>query len=707
MQSETLIGMAAAAEHGALDLLTDLAVIMCVAALTTIVFQRLKQPVVLGYLLAGLIVGPHLPIPLFANEKVAHTLSELGVILLMFALGLEFSLRKLVKVGPTAGIVAVIQCSLMIWLGYVTGRAFGWTGYESLFCGALIAISSTTIIVKAFAEQRITEKLAEFVFGILIIEDLIAILLLAILTAVASGAGLSPGALSMTVGKLTGFLVLLLAVGMFVVPRLVRAAVTLDRKETLIVVTIGICFGSALLARKVGYSVALGAFLGGALVAESGEAKKIEQLVEPLRDVFAAIFFVSVGMLIDPILVAQNWVAVLVLTAVVVLGKLVGVTTGAFIVGRGIRTSVQAGMSLAQIGEFSFIIAGVGLSLGVTGHFLYPVAVAVSAVTTLVTPWLIRASGPVASYLDGRLPHAIQTYASLYGSWVQQLGSARGRRSAYARIRRLAGLLFVDVGIMAAIIIAVSVSMDRLVRFTEAAVNIERSFTRFVLVTGTVVLLAPFLFGAIRIARALGLALAREALPSTASGLDLAAAPRRALLVSLQLAILLVAGIPLVAVTQPFLPSFPGIALLLVGVLGVAIPLWRSATDLHGHVRAGAQVILEALAAQSHAAEPKAAPETDVRRLVPGLGAASTVQLKAEWAAVGRTLKQINLRGITGATAIAIERGPNDVVYPTGDELLREGDILVLTGTSESVEAARRLLQRGEPHATAANETKS
>src|SRR6266545_4569616 len=326
--------------HAGIDLLTDLALIMCVAAVTTLVFQRLRQPVVLGYLLAGVLVGPHLPLPLFANEETAHTLSELGVILLMFSLGLEFRLRKLVKLVPTGGVVAVVECSLMVW-----------TGYESLFVGAAVAISSTTIIVKAFAEnaQSIssgpskgpappatsshepssrspTRALSELVFGILIVEDLIAILLMAVLTGVASGARVEAGALLLTVGRLAGFLVALMVGGMLIVPRLVRAVVRLHRNETTVVTAVGICFAFALLARSFGYSVALGAFLAGALVAESGAAKIVEQRVEPVRDVFAAVFFVSVGMLIDPAVVWQNLPAVLVLTVVVVVGKLVGVS---------------------------------------------------------------------------------------------------------------------------------------------------------------------------------------------------------------------------------------------------------------------------------------------------------------------------------------------------------------------------------------------
>lgn len=676
------------------DLLTDLAIILCVAAVTTVVFQRLRQPVVLGYLLAGLIVGPHLPIPLFANERVAHHLSELGVILLMFSLGLEFSLRQLIQVGPTAGIVALIQCSLMMLLGYLTGAAFNLSPLESLFTGAILAISSTTIIVKAFNEQGVKGSMAELVFGILIVEDLIGILLLAILTTLGSSTGLTPLSLALTAGKLAGFLLGLLVLGMLLVPRFMRFVVRLGRNETTLVASVGLCFGFALLARAFGYSVALGAFLGGALVAESGEARSVEHLVAPVRDVFAAVFFVAVGMLIDPRLIVEHAGLVAVLTIVVILGKFLGVTVGGFLAGYGIRTSVQAGMSMAQIGEFSFIIAALGLATGATGHFLYPVAVAVSAITTLITPWLIRYSGQLATQIDQRLPHAIQTYASLYGSWIEQLRTTSAHPTAWAHIRKLLAKLILDLAAIAGIAIGTSLSTSRVVSLAQKHVGIGAGMTYILLSVATLLILTPFFLGAYRIARALGLALTFEALPSATSGLDLAEAPRRAFLVTLQLAILLLAGGPLVALLQPFYPSLPGVAVLLSFVLLLIYPLWRSATNLQGHARAGAQVILEALAAQSRD-QPVASVANQIQSLVPGLGETSLLILEPTSEAIGLSLKKLALRGRTGATVIAIQRGPNEILYPNADEKLLAGDILVVLGTSQAIQLVSEILRDG------------
>jgi CPA2 family monovalent cation:H+ antiporter-2 len=321
-----------------------------------------------------------------ADRETVEQLAELGVILLMFSLGLEFTFSKLASVGPTAALVAVAQSSFMVWLGYTAGRLFGWTSLESLYAGAIIAISSTTIIVKAFEEQRVTGRLVEIVVGVLLLEDLVAIFLLALLTTVSSGEELTLAEFGWTAARLTAFLAALVSIGMLTVPRLMRAVLRLNRPETTLIAAVGLAFAFALVAIAFDYSVALGAFLAGTLVAESGQPKRIEQLVAPVRDLFAAVFFVAVGMMIDPALIAEHWVAVVVFTVLVIVGKVLGVSTSAFLTGYDPRTAVQAGMSLAQIGEFSFIIAGIGLSTGATRDFLYPVAVAVSAITTLTTP---------------------------------------------------------------------------------------------------------------------------------------------------------------------------------------------------------------------------------------------------------------------------------------------------------------------------------
>lgn len=681
-----------ASSHAFLSALT---MVLCVAAVTTVVCQRLRQPVVLGYMIAGLIIGPHLPIPLVADPGIVDTLSELGVILLMFSLGLEFSFGKLARVGPTAALRAVVQCSMMLWLGFLTGRLFGWTPLECLFAGAIVAISSTTIIAKAFDERGIKGTLRDLVVGVLIVEDLIAILLMAGLTAISTGKGVSADALVATVGRLAGFLVALIVVGMMLVPRFMRAVTRLKRPETTLVASVGVCFAVALLAQYAGYSAALGAFIAGSLVAESGEEKIIEPLVHPVRDMFGAIFFVSVGMLIDPKLIVENWPAVLVLSAVVICGKVVSVTLAAFLNGVSPRLSIQAGMSLAQIGEFSFIIAGLGVTLNATRSFLYPVAIAVSALTTLTTPWLIGASGSLASWVDRKLPRPLQTFATLYGTWVEQLRTAPARATANAEIRRLVRFLVLDAVLLAGIVVGTALQTEGLVAFVETTLKIPPMVAHPLIVVLAIVLSTPFGVGIIRVVRRLALLLAELALPAQPAGrVDLAVTPRRALVVAMELTSVLLVGLPMLALTQPFITGLQGAVAFtfLAALLGFI--LWRSAIDLQGHVRAGAQVIVEALSARAQDAgsSDSGTVLNDVHPLLPGLGAPLPIQLALSSPALGKTLAQLHLRELTGATVLAIQRGVAGTVIPTAHEVLQAGDILVVAGTQAAVDAARTLL---------------
>ncbi|HET9597857.1 MAG TPA: cation:proton antiporter [Anaeromyxobacteraceae bacterium] len=681
--------------HGAHDFLLALTIVLCVAAVTTVLFQRLRQPVVLGYILAGLIVGPHVPIPLVADRDTVQTLSELGVILLMFGLGLEFSLRKLVQVGPTAGITAIVQSSIMVWLGFIAGRAFGWTVLESIFGGAIVAMSSTTIIAKAFDDLRVRGALRDLVVGVLLVEDLFAILFMAVLTAIATGAGVSPGELGATLGRLAAFLALLLAAGMLVVPRTIRYVRRRGAPEMLLVTSLGLCFGVSYLALASGYSVALGAFIAGSLIGESGEAGAIEEMVRPVRDLFAAVFFVSVGMLIDPALVARNWVAVVAFILLVVLGKSAAVGLGAFLTGNGVRTSVQTGMSLAQIGEFSFILASLGASLGATREFLYPVAVAVSAVTTLTTPWSIKASGPAAAWIDRKLPPRLQTVLSLYGSWVEQIRASPANVTVGARVRRIVRALLVDVAALSAIVIGASVATEPAARWIAGVLALPSRPARLLVWLAAGLLAIPFCAGLLRNARNLGVAVAVAALPEGGPGRpDLAAAPRRAFVATLQLGATVLVLLPISALTQPFLPGAPAAGVIALAVVVLGFAFWRSAANLHGHVRAGAQVIVEALAKQGAPGRPHAHGDAlgAFRAMFPGLGEPVAARMRVGSPAAGRSLSELGVRGQTGASVLAISRDDGSVIVPTAGERLREGDVLALSGTHEAIAAALDLL---------------
>ena len=680
-------------EHHADVFLTNLAIVLCVAAVTTVVFQRLRQPVVLGYLIAGLLVGPHVPFPLVADSETIEGLSELGVILLLFGIGLEFTLKKLLRVGAAAAVVAVVEISVQIILGDLSAQMFGWTSREALFAGAMMAMSSTTIIAKAFSELRIGGRVRELVLAVLIVEDLVAILLLAAFATLAAGK-LTAAQVATTAGRLGLFLAVVGAAGVLVVPRLVRAVLKLDRPETTAIACVGICFAFALLAQRFGYSVALGAFVAGSLVAESGEGPRIEHLLEPVRDLFAAVFFVSVGMLIDPALVRANWIPILVLSGVVVAGRMIGVSIPAFLTGAGVRTSIAASMSLSQIGEFSFLIAQLGVSTGAVRDFLYPVAVSVSAVTALTTPWMIRASGPFSAWVDRKLPHALQTFVALYGSWIDGLRAPGPRRT---RAQRIVRLLLVDAALGAAVVFLASRFFADAVIWLRTRAGLGAIAAEIVAMAVAIALSAPFLVGIVRLVGALALALATQALPEGAPGrVDLAAAPRRALIVSLQLVAAVALGLPLFAVARAFLPMGPTLILFAAAFLFLGVRLWLSVTQLQGHVRAGAQVLAAAFSQARGAPPADGDTERQVAQVLPGLGSPVRFTLSAGSPAVGRTLASLNLRGATGATVLAIARDPEGVLVPTGHEELRVDDVLALAGTHEAVDAARAILS-GQP----------
>ena len=417
----------AAAAHD-VSFLQDLAIVMIVAGLVTVVFHRLKQPVVLGYILAGVIIGPHTPpLPLIANDETIQTLSELGIIFLMFSLGLEFSLRKLKEVGATAFIGATMAILVMLCAGYSLGQAFGWSSIDSIFLGAILSISSTTIVVKALAELGLTKKpFAQLIFGVLIVEDILAIVMIALLSGFATTGSFAVADIGITVIKLGSFLGILLVAGLILVPRLLNYVARFKSNEMLLITVLGLCFGVSLLAVRLEYSVALGAFLIGAVIAEARQIARIETLLEPVRDMFSAVFFVSIGLLIDPVLLVRYAGPILAITAVVVMGQVFACSLGVFLAGHDRQTSLRVGMGLAQIGEFSFIIAALGMSLKVTSDFLYPIAVAVSALTTLTTPYLIKNSDSVIEWFDRAAPLPVKRWLDFYTRWTSEL--AEGER---------------------------------------------------------------------------------------------------------------------------------------------------------------------------------------------------------------------------------------------------------------------------------------
>ncbi|WP_316772733.1 cation:proton antiporter [Pedobacter frigiditerrae] len=399
-------------------LIADLGLILAAAGVITLLFKKIKQPLVLGYIIAGLLVGPHIKIiPTVSDYKSITIWGEIGVIFLLFSLGLEFSFKKLVKVGGASSITAIVKVLFIILGGYLIGIAMGWNNMDSIFLGGIISISSTMITIKAFEELGIKhKKFAGLVFGVLIVEDLVAILLLVLFSTMAVSQQSAGPEMIKSILKLSFFLVLWFLGGIFLIPTFLKATKKLMNDETMLVVSLALCLVMVLLADKAGFSPALGAFIMGSILAETTQAERIEHLTKSVKDLFAAVFFVSVGMLINPTVLIEYALPILFITLVIIFGKILFTTLGALLAGQPLKTAVQAGMSLAQIGEFSFIIATLGVSLKVTSEFLYPIAVAAAAITTFTTPYLIKLSEPFYKFLNNRLPEkwldAIDRYSS-------------------------------------------------------------------------------------------------------------------------------------------------------------------------------------------------------------------------------------------------------------------------------------------------------
>ena len=387
-------------------LVKDLALILIVAGVVTIVFKKLKQPLVLGYVVAGFLVSPHMPYTMSVVDKAdIGTWGDIGVMFLLFSLGLDFSFKKILKMGisPVIATCSIVFCMMM--LGILAGHAFGWSRMDCIFLGGMLAMSSTTIIYKAFDDLGLRQqRFAGLVMSVLILEDILAIVLMVMLSALAIGGNPDGGEMLGSVMKIGFFLILWFVVGIFLIPWLLRSMRKLINNETLLIVSLGLCCAMAVLSTKVGFSSAFGAFVMGSILAETVEADRITRLVEPVKNLFGAVFFVSVGMLVDPGVLVEYALPIAVLVLTILVGQAVFGTVGFMLSGQSLKSAMQCGFSMAQIGEFSFIIASLGLSLGVIGKFLYPVVVAVSVITTFLTPYMIRAAVPCYGMLERRLP---------------------------------------------------------------------------------------------------------------------------------------------------------------------------------------------------------------------------------------------------------------------------------------------------------------
>lgn len=670
--------------------LRDLAVVMAVSAVTTVLFHLLRQPVVLGYLVAGIIIGPHTPpFALIADLHSIHTLAELGILLLLFSIGLEFDLKKLRRVGTVAVLTAVLEILFMLWLGYSIGQLLGWRQMDSLFLGALLSISSTTIIVQILRETgRLRELFAQIILGILIIEDIAAIIILVILSSLANAGTVAIADVGWAFLRISMFMATALLIGLLSVPRLLAFVAGFNHGEMLTITVLGLAFGLAVLGAQLGFSVALGAFLMGAIMAEAKEAHHIVERIAPIREMFTAVFFVATGMLLDPALVGQLWQEVLLIATLTIVGKIVSCSFGTFLTGYPGQVALPVGMGLAQIGEFSFIIANLGRSSGITSGVLYPIAVTVSLFTTLLTPYLLGSAHAVTSLLARLSPRPLSTFATFYTAWVTRL------TTDLPRSERIAQGLFLRLILYTAVTVSVFVAtwggIQPLMHLLPAIIPKQNAILPW---AGAALVTLPFLF---LISSTL------ERLMQHASAVllrrtDGPAGQSQLVRATLRFLFGWIAAAFVLAVGSPILPPLVPLGVVGLGLLVTTYFFWESLSRFHVRV----ENVLSSLTHDSATDSETGDQQERSQRLAVTQLLSDRYGLSVQTedfvvpfhpTALNQAIRTLSLRSLTGASIIAIYRDPEQIIVPQSETVLLPGDVLALIGDKDQLEAAIRLL---------------
>ncbi len=656
-----------------LNLVKDLAVILIAAGVFTVISRALKQPLILGYIIAGFIVSPHLGlIPAISSTESVHQWSEIGIIFLLFALGLEFSFKKLLKVGSSALITAGIICIGMFTVGMVAGNAFGWARMESLFLGGLLSMSSTTVIIKAYDDMGLKKKpYAPLVFGTLVVEDLIAVILMVLLSTLAVSKQFSGTQMLFSMARLIFFLILWFLVGLYVIPIALKKAKKYLNDEILLIISIGLCFGMVSLATLAGFSSALGAFVMGSILAETVEGERIEKLVTGIKNLFGAIFFVSVGMMIDPVIIGQHWGTILIIAVIAVAGLLTFSTTGALLAGQGLDNSVHVGFTMAQLGEFSFIIASLGCSLGVMRGFIYPVIIAVSVITTFTAPYMIKAGDPVSKWLSSRLP------AGVLARINPQPGDAS--KASKAENNEWAGLLksyLLRVLLYSVVLVAILLASRLLLQgLSEKLLPfMGEGWRKVICLAVTLLVMSPFLFG---------LAVTNGSINKHASKLLSERASNRWPILSLMVfRILMAVGFILAAITIYFRLGAWGI----LAVVGAGLLLLLVAKSSFRSISGLEKRFLENFNAREEAERRNAPVSASVRDKLSGYDIRTEpVVVSPDFAFIGKPLREMPFRKSSGVNIIKIQRGSSSIEIPSGDEPIYPYDRLLAVGTPDQL----------------------
>lgn len=667
-----------------LKLVSDLALILISAGVFTIISKALKQPLVLGYIIAGLLVGPHVGIfPNVTDTASVEQWSEIGIIFMMFALGLEFSFKKLLKVGSSALLIAGCKFIGLFIVGFGAGVAMGWTTMESIFLGGLLSMSSTAVVIKAYEDMSLKDKpYAATVFGTLVVEDIIAILLMVVFPTIAVAGTFSGLEMFLNLAKMAFFLILWFLVGIFLIPQIFRKAKKFLSDEILLIVSVGLCFGMVAFANAVHLSSALGAFVMGSILAETLEGEHILKLTGSIKNLFSAIFFVSVGMMIDPLAIAHNWVPVLVITLLVIIGHILFASGGAALAGKGLHVAVNTGLSLSQLGEFGFILAGVGTSLGVMRDFTYPVIVAVSVITTFTTPYMIKLATPCERMLRRKLSPAL--LAKLEAPQDGSAGQSAAARNMWKNFIQhyLTRIILYGVVIIALLILSDTVLVKLMEKFFP---TMNGNVRDVITATITVLVLFPFIYGMGSVKGSEGKAAKKliEAKESSRWTIES--------LVFLRVLISVAALVMAIAI-HVRLSGWIVLVILALGVPGIL--LMHSTLKRHKiNITRFESQFLANLGAKEAEAMKKAPVATEMKRTFEGYDVhLEDFDLSADSSFAGRTLKDIPFRSETGVSIVKIVRGSKSILIPDGNEHLYPRDRIIAVGTSEQLQAFRLMV---------------
>lgn len=663
--------------------LQDLAVVMMVAGMVTLLFHRLKQPVVLGYLLAGFIIGPYTPpVSFIQDAKTIQTLADLGVVFLMFSLGLEFSFRKLKQVGLSALLIASFEILIMIFSGYLLGSMFGWNKGDCVFLGIMLSLTSTMIVVKGLRDRgEMRTRHAELIAGVSLFDDIFVILLMVALPGFALTGTLPTLDLVMILSKLFIFLVAAVVVGLLLVPRLLRYIVRYTNEETLLIVSLGLCFGLSLFALKIQLSAALGAFLIGAIVAESREVGRISNLMIPLRDMFCAVFFVAIGMQIDPRYLAGSIIPAIIITVCYIIIKIMACAGGAFMTGTDAKTSMRVGTNMAQLGEFAFILATLGSQLKLTSEFLYPLIVTTASMNAVIRPYLVDNADRIAVWVGRILPGPVVNQMTFFRRGAARLGSQKPKKSVMRHVWSLIVQLALNMALITGGFITagyVNKTFPQLFYFLPDFAGGSQSLIWL----GTAVLLLPLYVATVRKMQAMSMMLS-ELMTSSSQERRVNRVLRSTLGGGLFLIQLLFLTILTLIVSAALLPPWQTLIVLL---FIIALLIFKFGRDFNRWYTEGKFALVSTLN------EPTVVIEHPVRAATTHLSDAHMKKIVVSPGTLeGKLIREMELRTKTGASIVALERDGETTINPGPDTEVLAGDELLLIGDHQQLVDAVRL----------------